>query len=76
MGISERRHRYSPASVNVTRLVYLEKAQGLTRSQSWTADIHMVAGTLTVYGEAAVAVTDEEKNVFLIFNKAWKTFVK
>ena len=56
MGLRKRRQRYSSAFVNVQELVYIERGQRLTRSQSWTADTHVVAGTLTVSREPAVAI--------------------
>ena len=51
-GIRERQHRYCYLSVN--ELSCDERAQGFTRSHSWTADTHMVAGTLTMCGEPLV----------------------
>lgn len=48
-GIRERQHRYCYLPVN--ELFCNKRAQGLTRSHSWTADTHMVAGTLTMCGE-------------------------
>ena len=56
MGLRKRRQRYSSAFVNVQELVYIERGQRLTQSQSWTADTHVVAGTLTVSREPAVVI--------------------
>lgn len=51
-GIREIQHRYCYLPVN--ELSCDERAQGFTRSHSWTADTHMVAGTLTMCGEPLV----------------------
>lgn len=51
-GIREIQHRYCYLPVN--ELSCNERAQGFTRSHSWTADTHMVAGTLTMCGEPLV----------------------
>ena len=56
VGLRKRRQRYSSAFVNVKELVYIERGQRLTRSQSWTADTHVVAGTPTVSREPAVVI--------------------
>ena len=56
VGLRKRRQRYSSTFVNVKELVYIERGQRLTRSQSWTADTHMVTGTPTVSREPLVAI--------------------
>ena len=56
VGLRKGRQRYSSAFVNVKELVYIERGQRLTRSQSWTADTHMVTGTPTVSREPAVVI--------------------
>ena len=56
VGLRKGRQRYSSAFVNVKELVYIERGQRLTRSQSWTADTHVVAGTPTVSREPVVAI--------------------
>ena len=56
VGLRKGRQRYSSAFVNVKELVYIERGQRLTRSQSWTADTHVVAGTPTVSREPAVTI--------------------
>ena len=56
VGLRKGRQRYSSAFVNVKELVYIERGQRLTRSQSWTADTHVVAGTPTVSREPAVVI--------------------
>ena len=56
VGLRKRRQRYSSAFVNVKELVHIERGQRLTRSQSWTADTHMVTGTPTVSREPLVAI--------------------
>ena len=56
MGLRKRRQRYSSAFVNVKELVHIERGQRLTRSQSWTADTHVVAGTPTMSREPAVTI--------------------
>ena len=37
-------------------VLYIEGGQRLTRSQSWTADTHVVAGTPTMSREPAVTI--------------------
>ena len=56
MGLRKGRQRYSSAFVNVKELVHIERGQRLTRSQSWTADTRVVAGTPTVSREPVVAI--------------------
>ena len=56
VGLRKGRQRYSSAFVNVKELVHIERGQRLTRSQSWTADTHVVAGTPTVSREPAVTI--------------------
>ena len=56
VGLRTGRQRYSSPFVNVKELVYIERGQRLTRSQSWTADTHVVAGTPTVSQEPAVTI--------------------
>ena len=56
VGLRKGRQRYSSPFVNVKELVYIERGQRLTRSQSWTADTHVVAGTPTVSREPAVTI--------------------
>ena len=56
VGLRKRRQRYSSAFVNVKELVYIERGQRLTRSQSWTADTHVVAGTPTMSREPAITI--------------------
>ena len=56
VGLRKGRQRYSSAFVNVKELVHIERGQRLTRSQSWTADTHVVAGTPTVSREPVVAI--------------------
>ena len=56
MGLCKGRQRYSSAFVNVKELVHIERGQRLTRSQSWTADTHVVARTPTVSREPAVTI--------------------
>ncbi|XP_058948034.2 adenosine receptor A3-like [Pocillopora verrucosa] len=56
VGLRKGRQRYSSAFVNVKELVHIERGQRLTRSQSWTADTHVVAGTPTVPREPVVAI--------------------
>ena len=55
-GLRKRRQRYSSAFVNVKELVYIERGQCFTRSQSLTADTHMVTGIPTVSREPVVAI--------------------
>ena len=58
MGHLEIQHQYSSPSVNVKELVSTERPQHLTRSQSWSADTCIVAGTVTLSEEPAVAIKD------------------
>ena len=59
VGLRKRRQRYSSAFVNVKELVYIERGQRFTRSQSWTADTHMVTGIPTVSREPVVAIMNK-----------------
>ena len=56
VGLRKGRQRYSSAFVNVKELVHIERGQRLTRSQSWTADTHIVTGIPIVSREPVVAI--------------------